>query len=411
MRNSMKVAKWEMKRNMMNKSYFISLLLTPAIFVFFFTVPAMFTSDPSDEMLTVLVDDRTGVWDQAAGAIDQNNMTVSTSASFESEEEVFSELEGSSETVVIRLTDENVEEGMFPVYLSEDLNDMTAFRFNALEQPLRQLQLENFGLSGSDAEAAAGGAGLTPVTAAAPEADTDAAAGETAAADPMERLVPGLFAGAILFAIMFTGMMIFQSASQEKKEKVSEMVLSSVTPGDLMQGKIIGYFVLGIVQVLFWAAVALPLVQWQTDIPVFNYLFVPELILLLVIAIAGYLMFAAIFVSLGATAEDVNASSNFQGIIMMLPFLPFVLIGPVLSDPSGTLAQVTSFIPITSPAILILRLSLLDQWPWIEIILALAVMAVSIWIIMKIAGKIFKTGILLYGKNATPKEILKWIRQ
>ncbi|TMW71572.1 ABC transporter permease [Alteribacter natronophilus] len=407
MRNSMKVAKWEIKRNMMNKSYFISLFLTPAIFIFFFTVPGMFTSDPADDELLVYVDDRIGVWEQAEEHISRENMNIITDSSFESEDEILRELEQYTEdAVIIQITEERIQSGAVPVYLSEDVDEMAVFQFNALEQPLRQLQLENLGLDETEAALASAGVSLTPVSA---ESETEAV--EEAAADPLERLVPGLFAGAILFAIMFTGMMIFQSASQEKKEKVSEMVLSSVTPSDLMQGKIMGYFVLGIVQVLFWAAVALPLVQWQTDIPVFDYLFVPELALLLLIAIAGYLMFAAIFVSLGATAEDVNASSNFQGIIMMLPFLPFVFIGPVLSDPSGTLAQVASFIPITSPAILLLRLSVIEEWPWVELILALLVLFGSILIIMKLAGKIFKTGILMYGKNATPKEILKWIRQ
>ncbi|WP_234410444.1 ABC transporter permease [Caldalkalibacillus mannanilyticus] len=205
-------------------------------------------------------------------------------------------------------------------------------------------------------------------------------------------------------------MMIFQSASQEKKEKVAEMVLSSITANDLMQGKIIGYFVLGIFQVTIWLVIALPIIEWRTDIPVFSYLFVPELLLLLLIAIAGYLLFASIFVSIGATVEEINTSSNFQGIIMMLPFIPFILFGPIFADPNGLIAKVGTFFPITAPGVLLIRLSILEEWPWIEILLAIVVLFVSIWLFMKLAGKIFKTGILLYGKNATPQEIWKWIR-
>ena len=95
---------------------------------------------------------------------------------------------------------------------------------------------------------------------------------------------------------------------------------------------------------------------------------------------------------------------------MMLPFSPFLFIGPVISDPSGFWAQLGSYIPFTSPGVLILRLSLLEEWPWVEIIIAILILAVSVWIFMKVAGKIFKTGILMYGKNATPGEIWKWIR-
>jgi len=135
----------------------------------------------------------------------------------------------------------------------------------------------------------------------------------------------------------------------------------------------------------------------------------PELLLLLFIAFAGYLLFAAIFVAIGATVEDMTATSNFQGMVMMLPFLPVIFIGPILADPSGLIAKIGSFIPVTAPAILLFRLSILEEWPWVEIGIAVIILVFSIWLFMKLAGKIFKMGILMYGKNATPKEIWKWM--
>ncbi|MBO1910552.1 ABC transporter permease, partial [Microvirga sp. 3-52] len=182
-----------------------------------------------------------------------------------------------------------------------------------------------------------------------------------------------------------------------------------LTPAELMQGKIIGYFVLGVTQVIVWLAVALPAMVWRFDIPLLEYLLVPELILLLFIAFAGYLLFAAIFVSIGATVEDLTATSNFQGMVMMLPFLPAIFIGPILSNPSGLIAQIGSFIPITAPAVLLVRLSVLEEWPWIELSIAVVVLLFSIWLFMKLAGKVFNMGIMMYGKNATPKEIWRWL--
>jgi ABC-2 type transport system permease protein len=79
-------------------------------------------------------------------------------------------------------------------------------------------------------------------------------------------------------------------------------------------------------------------------------------------------------------------------------------------EPVDSLPKLGTYIPFTSPGVLLLRLTLLDEWPWIEIIISLAILIVSIWIFMKLAGKIFKVGILMYGKNATPKEIWKWLR-
>lgn len=190
-------------------------------------------------------------------------------------------------------------------------------------------------------------------------------------------------------------MMIFQSASQEKKDKVAEIILSSVTAVELMQGKILGYFSLGLLQVGVWIALVTPFALWKLDdIPVLEYLFVPETLLLLVIAILGYLLFAALFVGLGATIEDASTSGNFQGLVMMLPFIPFFLVAPIFSNPSGIIAQIATYIPFTSPAVMLMRLAVLDEWPWVEILIGLAILIVSIWIFMKLAGKIFQVGIL-----------------
>ncbi len=413
MRNSRKVAKWEIKRNMMNKSFLISLFLTPALFLLFFTIPILFQSDDEQGNVTVYVNDELGVWDEASSMLDHENMNVITDPPFEGEESIVEELRELEEAAYLSITENSLADGEVPVYLTDDVDEMFAFQFNALEVPLRQIQLESLGLSGEEASIAAHGVGISPVSVnemAPSDGDESGGAAEAAETDPFERLVPGLFAGLILFSVVITGMMIFQSASQEKKDKVAEMVLSSVTPTELMQGKILGYFVLGIVQVSVWLIIALPIVQWRTDIPVFDYLFVPELLILVFIAVAGYLLFASLFVSLGATVEDMNTSSNFQGIVMMLPWVPFILIAPILSDPGGLVAQAGTFFPLTSPGVMLIRLSIMEEWPWLEIIIALVVLLFSIWLLMKLAGKIFKTGILMYGKNATPQEIWKWIR-
>lgn len=225
----------------------------------------------------------------------------------------------------------------------------------------------------------------------------------------LEQVVPVLFAGVILLSIVYTGMMTFQSASQERKDKMAEIILSSLTPGELMQGKIIGYFILGLIQVLVWMGLAAPIIIWKFGLSIVTYLFTIETVILVLIAILGYLLFSALFVGLGATMEDVSASGSFQGMVLMLPFVPIIFIQSVLEEPNGLVAQVASYIPFTSPSVLIFRLTLLEQWPWIEIATSIAILIVSVWIFTKFAGKIFKIGIQKYGKNATPKEIWKWL--
>jgi ABC-2 type transport system permease protein len=403
-RNSWKVAKWEVKRNIKNKSFLISLLLTPAIIAFFFFVPSLLSNSDSGQSVKVYVLDELNVYSQIkemspSGENGNWNLKKTTKNEASMRKQV---AESDEQEVFIPLTEKTVENGKVPIYMSESVDESFLYEASFIESILREIQIEKLGLTEEQKMAISQGITLEPVS---EEADPQNAPGT----DPFKRAVPGIFAGVILFSIVMTGMMIFTSASQEKKEKVVEIILSSVTPGELMQGKMIGYFILGITQVIVWIAFALPLFVWKFDIPLLEYLFVPELLILLLIAVAGYLLFAAIFVGIGATVEDMTATSNFQGMIMMLPFLPLVFIGPLIDDPSGTVAKVGTFIPVTSPAVLIMRLSMLDEWPWLEVILALIVLAASIWFTIKLAGKVFKVAILMYGKNATPKEIWKWM--
>ncbi|MCR6105156.1 ABC transporter permease [Salipaludibacillus agaradhaerens] len=410
MRNSLKVAKWEVKRNLKHKSFLISLFLTPLIFIFFFTVPTLFQGSDDDQeelIVDVYVTDELGVTEDIERLVqDMANYWVVHRAA--DSEQALEEVKEAERAVYLPLTEENITSGTIDVFASEELGDSEFRQLMAIEPIIKAAQLEEYGFTDDEVAVA-----VNPIALERQSADTSSEMNENDIdmGPSFERIIPAGFAGLILFSVVITGMMIFQSASQEKKEKVAEMVLSSLTPTELMQGKIIGYFALGLIQSIVWIGVASPIIVWRFDLPVMTYLFVPELAVLIFIALAGYLLFAAIFVGIGATVEDMTASSNFQGLIFMLPWLPFILIGPILHDPEGLIAQVGSFIPVTAPGVLLIRLAILEEWPWIELILALVVLVISIWLLMKLAGKIFKTGILMYGKNATPKEIWKWMRQ
>ncbi len=154
------------------------------------------------------------------------------------------------------MTEEALEQGQVKMYMTDDMEDSFPFEAAILEQPLRELQMEKLGLTDTQKSAIQNQVSITAIDSDAMESIIQAEESGVALdeADPLERIVPGVFAGIILFSIVMTGMMIFQSASQEKKEKVAEIILSSLTPTELMQGKIIGYFVLGVTQVIVLAS-------------------------------------------------------------------------------------------------------------------------------------------------------------
>jgi len=412
LRNSMKVAKWEIKRNMKNKTFLIGLFLTPILIVAFMFIGSLFNDDSEDlttEQVTVLVNDQLNTFDSLEETINQTALNLELKKTDISEGDAQDALIGSENTAYIFIDQRALEQGIVPVYTSEEINPYFMDQIQVFETPLKSIQLENLGLTDEQLVMISSNISFEKVVSGDRDSGTENNS-EESSGPPLEKIIPGIFAGFVMLSIVFTGMAIFQSASQEKKDKIAEIILSSLTPGELMNGKIIGYFVLGLIQTVVSIAILLPAAIWKIDFPFMEYLFVPELALYLFIAILGYLLFAAIFVGVGATMADISTAGNFQGFVMMLPFATFIFIGPVLGDPSGLWAQVGTYIPFTSPGVLLLRLVLLDHWPWLEIIIALAILLVSIVLFMKLAGKIFKVGILLYGKNASVKEIWKWIR-
>lgn len=415
MRNSLKVAKWEVKRNMKNKSFLIGLFLTPLIIAVFMIVPALFTDhDDDDESVTVYIHDQLEIFQELKNIVEKNEFLAweltETDLTVEEMEEKFLTEENS---IFITLDEETLDASQIEVFLSEDIDEYLLAQLNIIEEPIKERQLQRYGFQEEDLELISKQINFDFNFVTDDSAVDEQITEETIMVgeeELLKRIIPGAFAGIILFSIVISGMMIFQSASQEKKEKIAEIILSSLSPNELMQGKIIGYFVLGIIQVTVWIGLALPVILWKFDFPIFQYLFVPELIVLLTIAILGYLFFASLFVGIGATIEDVSTSGNFQGLILMSPFIPFMLLGPVLVNPNGIVAKIASFIPVTSPGILIIRLTMIKDWPWLEIVLSILILLISVLLMAKLAGKIFKTGILMYGKNASLKEIWRWIR-
>ena len=408
MSNTIKIAKWEIKRNLKNKSFIISLFITPILFLAFFLLGNLANSDEDQSVTTVYVNDKLNILPALQEAVQLHNLPFKLQKTGIAEDKIEDLLKNRENTAYLFIGEQSLTDGVVPVYTSDVISPMFANQIQLLAEPLKALQLEQLGLSKNQLAAISKGIVFEQSTVS-EISKTEGGGRETEKI--LERIVPGAFASIILLSIVFSGMMIFQSASQEKKDKIAEIILSSVTPKDLMQGKIIGYFLLGMLQVVVFFIFIIPIVLWKIDVPIFHYLFVPHLFLFIGIALLGYLLFSSIFVGIGATMADIYTAGNFQGLVILLPFLSFVFVGPVLTDLSGLWAQIGTYLPFTSPAVLILRLSILEEWPWAEIVISLAILIISVWIFMKLAGKIFKVGILMYGKNATPKEIWTWIRQ
>ena len=159
----------------------------------------------------------------------------------------------------------------------------------------------------------------------------------------------------------------------------------------------------------FWLVLAIPAAIFLLDFPVWEALGGVNLGLLALFGLCSYLLNAAMFVGLGATMDDIQNAGNAQGLVMMLPMLSFFFIAPVVSNPNGSVAVLASFFPFTSPVIMIIR-SAMTQVPVWQVVLSVIVLLLAVLAISLAAAKVFRVGMLMYGKTASLAEIGKWLR-
>jgi len=227
------------------------------------------------------------------------------------------------------------------------------------------------------------------------------------------------FAFLFMFVALMSGTLVAQNVIKEKQSRVVEILLSSISPQELMAGKILGFGGLGLVQAAIWVSIALFLLFGFG-----SYLGLPTLLetglltklpwgkvlLYMPYFVLGYLLIASLSAGIGATMKDYLSGNQLLVSLLLLPvMLPFLLYSLILTDPNHVVVRIFSFVPPTMPGMMMLRTSVASVPGW-EIATTLIVLAFSVLLAMRLAGKIFQTGILLYGKSASLKEIWRWMR-
>ena len=395
MNDWIKVMLWEIKRNITNKTFIISMLLTPVLMIAFGAIPSLIARVEVERTQTVYLVDDIGIYDEIKPLVPDNIVLERFNGELS---ELKARVNDEPDTSFIVIDDATVNSGVIPVYTAQEgFPEISGVQI-AINEAIRVRRFDEQGIDGQTAQHLISQLHF-PIVSLLPEAE-----------DPMAKIIPAVFAGLILFSIAITGSMTFQSAIQEKKDKMAEILLSSITPFALMQGKVLGYFVLGLMQAFLWLIFAIPVAMIQFDIPVFEHLFVPVLPVMLFFTVVGNLMFSALFASMGATIEDIQEAGNFQGMLMILPWAPFFVISSIITNPNGMVAMIASYFPLTSPGVMTIRLAMLARIPVMDVIISAILLLLTTWLIIKLSGKIFKTGMLMYGKNATFSEIVKWIR-
>lgn len=229
-----------------------------------------------------------------------------------------------------------------------------------------------------------------------------------------ERAYAGGLIGVMMLAIASCYMYQFTAITGEKHLHVTEQIVSAISPQVWMDGKIIGISVLGVVTVLIYGGLAFGasvLLFWLSGLDFMHLLLLvrPSLMIsLLTLVLLGILFWNCFFAAIAATIDDPVTSS--RGVYMFLSFLPVTFAAGAITTPDSTLMKALGLFPVTSPAVLSVRLVRTEVAAW-EILVAVGLLVGSIWALRWTAGKIFRVAMLMYGKEPGLAEIGRWLRE
>jgi ABC-2 type transport system permease protein len=230
----------------------------------------------------------------------------------------------------------------------------------------------------------------------------------------------GIFAAIIFMILMYTtffmyGLQNLRGVIEEKTSRIVEVIIASVRPTELMLGKILGIGLVGLTQYIIWSVIAMILslpgvasavASGEMGVPTIPASMIVYFVLFFLF---GYFLYASIYTAIGApfnTDQEAQQLAMIPGLFMVgcWAFYP-----AVLNNPNGPIAVFVSLFPLTSPLMMFLRTAVAEP-PFWQVLLSMAILAVSTVGIAWAAGRIYRVGILMYGKKPTIPEIIRWIR-
>ena len=228
------------------------------------------------------------------------------------------------------------------------------------------------------------------------------------------------FAGAyVLFFLMYLvimlyGMNVARSIIEEKTSRVFEVMLATVKPREMMAGKVIGVGSVGLTQVGIWmlAAVVLtatPLMAHFLGSGAHITLSAQQVGFFIVYFLLGYSLYSAMAAALGAMTNSEQELQQLNMFLVMPLAFCMIALPLVLNAPSSLYARLLSFVPFFSPLLMYMRISV-SPVPWYEIAGSIALMIVTIYAVLWISSRIYRVGILMYGKRPTLPEITRWLK-
>lgn len=411
-----KIVKREFKTKVLTKGFLIGTILGPIFLLGLAFGPAFFMSISEEKPLQIEVVDESGIlFNDLARTFDDTLsngelrfivMPIEPNYYHSRRQQVRQRIE-TGETNILLVIPENIIEGGEITYMAKSVSEMDLIQSirRRVNDVVNQIRLRQAGLDPQQIQELTRKIDIKTVKIVKGE-EREKGLGQ-------EWITSFVFLMILYMTILLYGAAVMRGVLEEKTSKIIEVLLSSGNSFSLMMGKIFGVGSAGLVQYAIWivmafavffaASASAPQVMERVTISPDVFLF---FILFFVI---GFFQFATLYAAVGAmcsTQEDAQALSTPVTILIVIPF---VISFMVINDPTSQLAKVLSLIPFLTPMIMFLRITLASP-PTMEIIAAVGINILSILFFAWLSAKIYRVGILLYGKRPTLPEIVKWLK-
>ncbi len=219
-------------------------------------------------------------------------------------------------------------------------------------------------------------------------------------------VIPYFLAFMLVMTIFVSSGYLLQGIAEEKENRVMEIIVSSVSPLELLVGKVVGLGAVGLTQVLVWILSALGFTGGAVLLLALSAFSLPPstLVLLVIYYVLGFAIYAFLMAGLGSLGTTMRESQQLAGIFSLFAAAPYMLSGFLMANPNLTIARILSFFPLTAPTMMLFRLPL-AKVPWVDVVGSLVVLGLSLLGAIWLGEKLFRVGILIYGKRPSWKEI------
>ncbi|MCH7723643.1 MAG: ABC transporter permease [Bacteroidetes bacterium] len=407
------IARWEYLEKVKTKTFIISLIITPLIIIMFSLLPTLLTQKEDLRTKIIGVVDTSGIYfHRLTNELEQykldDNQPNYILLNLADKKKTLKQLKTEADKNII---DNEIEGFLFILnggtdsleveYRSENLGSFKDLR--RFEEKINRIRIQNElnarGIDPSLAELVQSNIEIEQIKI------------EKSGEEGKQNFLVVFFSAFIfimllMMMVIYSGQLLVRSLIEEKSNRLIEILISSCTSEQLLAGKILGLSALGLTQIFIWSLIATALVGGAVIPPAaFD-----NILIMLVYFIVGFIFYTTIFVGIGSIVTTEQEAQQMTTYISLILILPVVVAMPAIQNPESMMVKVMSYIPLTIPSIMLLRFKIAPV-PLIDIVISLSIMFVSTIVTLKIAAKIFRIGILSYGKKPTIKELIHWLKE